>query len=360
LPYNQNSGFNWKDLTPKYDPTIMALADASKDQWGDPEVNRGNLIPFGIPQFDAALYGMDITYGELNLIIGPEKQRKTTMALNIIVNYMMSEYPKEKPMTLIDTLESGMKPEKYKDSLLSIVATKYLMKMGHSPKGACQACGSDPCKHIGINPDFLRYRTRTKLQVEAIDYALETIRTWPIVLYGPSLVQGDTRSLRKAIQDPDIARWPILIKELGVKVIVLDHVQQYHIEGVAHATDYEKQIQGIAAVGDVVSQWNVVCLMLSQISLTSIREQRSGAGKLTASGGSKAHQEANVIFSVGYNTGEYVMKMAIEEARDATGSFAVWQPIEIVSGAFYGFPQTRLSGVEDAPRKKEPRQQSFA
>ena len=352
--------FSWKDLTPDYDPTIQALADASEDQWGDPEVNRGNLVPFGIPQFDSALYGMDITYGELNLIIGPEKQRKTTMALNILVNYMMSEYPKEKPMTLIDTLESGMRPEKYKDALLSIVATKYLIKKGHEPKGACRQCGSDICKHMGINPDFLRFRTRTSLQKESIDYAIDTIRTWPVVIYGPSLVQGNTRSLLKSIQDPNIARWPILIQELGVKIIFLDHVQQYHIEGVAHATDYEKQIQGIAAVGDVVSQWNVVCNMLSQISLTSIREQRSGAGKLTASGGSKAHQEANVIFSVAYKSGEHVMKMAIEESRDSTGSFAVWQPLEIVSGAFYGMPQTKLTGVApDGPAKKETKQSAF-
>lgn len=330
----------YKDLTPEYDPTIQSLVDNSEDQWGDPEVNRGNLVPYGIPQFDLALYGMDITYGELDLIIGPEKQRKTTMALNIIANYMMSEFPKEKPMTVIDTLESGMKPEKYKDALLSIVATRYMIKHGHSPTGNCRACGSEYCKEIGISPDFLRYNTRTTTQKVAIDYALETVREWPMLIYGANLKQGDTRNLQKAMQTP-LSRWPILIQELDVKIMVTDHVQQYHLSGGGANSDYEKQIQAVAAVGDVVSQWNIVCLMLSQISLTSIREARNQSGKLIASGGSKAHQEANVIFSVAYKSGEGMMKMAIEEARNAS-SFAVWQTLEDVSGSFYGAAKTNF------------------
>lgn len=338
----------YRDLTPEYDPNIQSLVDNSEDQWGDPEVNRGNLVPYGIPQFDIALYGMDITYGELDLIIGPEKQRKTTMALNIIANYMSSEFPKEKPLTVIDTLESGMKPEKYKDSLLSIVATRWLMKRGHTPAGNCRACGAEKCREIGISPDFLRYNSRTTNQKLAIDYALETVRTWPIMIYGANLKQGDTRNLQKAMQTPE-SRWPVIIQETGAKIFVTDHVQQYQLLGMGNASDYEKQIQAVAAVGDVVSQWNIVCLMLSQISLTSIRDARNQSGKLLASGGSKAHQEANVIFSVAYKSGEGVLKMAIEEARNAS-SFAVWQTIEDVSGSFYGSATTSY-GKEEQPKE---------
>lgn len=338
----------YRDLTPEYDPNIRTLVDNSEDQWGDPEINRGNLVPYGISQFDQSLYGMDITYGELDLIIGPEKQRKTTMALNIIANYMTSDYPKEKPLTVIDTLESGMKPEKYKDSLISIVAARYMMTRGHNPRGACRSCGTEVCRELIVSPDFLRYNTRTAVQKAAIDHALQTIREWPILIYGASLIQGDTRNLQKAMQTPT-SRWPIIIKETGAKIFVTDHVQQYQlVQGVA--SDYEKQIQAVAAVGDVVSQHNIVCLMLSQISLTSIRDARNQSGKLIASGGSKAHQEANVIFSVAYKSGEGLMKMAIEEARNAS-SFAVWQTIEDVSGSFYGEAKTSIDPT-DQPQKE--------
>lgn len=345
----------YRDFTPEYDPNIQSLVDLSAEQWGDPEINRGNLVPYGIAQFDQALYGMDITYGELDLIIGPEKQRKTTMALNIIANYMSSPFPVEKPLTVIDTLESGMKPEKYKDALISIVATRWLMGKGHSPRNNCRACGSEQCREIGISPDFLRYNTRTAVQKASIDYALETVREWPIMIYGANLKQGDTRNLNKAMQTIE-SRWPIIIQELGAKIFVTDHVQQYQlVQGVA--SDYEKQIQAVAAVGDVVSQWNIVCLMLSQISLTSIRDARNQSGKLIASGGSKAHQEANVIFSVAYKSGEGIMKMAIEEARNAS-SFAVWQTIEDVSGSFYGESKTSIDPA-DQPLKEGQQQLTF-
>ena len=326
--------FTYKDLTPHYDPSIQSLVDNSDDQWGNPLVNRENLVPFGIKPFDRALYGMDTTNGELNLIIGPQKQRKTTMAINILVNYMTADKPKVKPFTVIDTLESGMRPEKYKDTLLSVVATRLLIEEGHAPKGACRLCGGRDCEEMGINPDFLRYNTRSTTQKEAIDHARSIVRQWPMLIYGASLNQGDTRNLENALQQ-NKSRWQRLIEEAGAEIFILDHVQQYHIKGVTHASDYEKQIQAIAAVGDVVSQYNIVCLMLSQISMTSQREKRSGAGNLTASGGTKAHQEANVIFSASYQDGAGYMKMTIEESRDS-GNFSVYQDLEDVSGAFYG------------------------
>ncbi len=223
------------------------------------------------------------------------------------------------------------------------------MQQGHSPQGMCRKCGTDLCKEMGISPDFLRYNTRTPQQKVAIEYALATIREWPIFIYGANLKQGDTRNLKKAMQLDTKSRWQVLIEEIGAKIFVTDHVQQYQLHGVVAPSDYEKQIQAVAAVGDVVSQWNIVCLMLSQISLTSIREARNQAGKLTASGGSKAHQEANVIFSVAYKSGEGILKMAIEEARNAS-SFAVWQTIEDVSGSFYG-AATSDFGKEKQPEK---------
>ena len=153
---------SYRDLTPNYDPNIVTLVDTSETQWGDPEVNRENLIPYGIPQIDKALYGMDTTNGELNLIIAPEKQRKTTMVLNIVVNFMTHRLPEIKPLTVIDTLESGMRPETIKDTFLSMVASRWLIRKGHNPAGVCRACGEGKaCKELKISPKFLRYNKRS-------------------------------------------------------------------------------------------------------------------------------------------------------------------------------------------------------
>jgi hypothetical protein len=225
-----------------------------------------------------------------------------------------------------------MNPKRYRDSLISIMATRYLFQNGHRAHQNCAACHSPKCRHMGISPEFLRYNTRTTLQETAITYAKDTLASWPLYIYGANPIQGNTRSLKNAV-GTEGSRWDWLIQEQGAKIFIVDHVQQYAFEG--FVSDYEKQIRAVSALGSLVAQWQIVVLLLSQVSLTSLREARSGDGNLNAAGGKKAQEEANVVISTSYAAGTGKMKIAIEESRKSS-TFAVWQPLEDVSGSFYG------------------------
>ena len=320
----------------EYDPRIQSLLAQCDDDWGDPTKNRENLIPYGILPIDKALYGID-PFGEIIVIQGEEKNRKTTFLANVVCNIMTREQLKVKPVINIDSLESGMRPQKYRDTLISIMATRYLISQSHQPRTFCHACGTEVCRHIGISPKFLRYMTRTEEQKEAIEWAKAEMDKWPLLIHGASLKQGNTRSLQgatKGSKDKQ-ARWLRLVEVFGMQILVVDHVQQYAFSD--EPTDYEKQIRAVSALADFSTQHGNVVMALSQVSLTSVREIKNngGQGKLVAAGGAKAAQEANTVFSTSYKPDSGVMKIKIEESRDA-GSFPVWQRVEDVSGCFYG------------------------
>jgi hypothetical protein len=316
-----------------YDPRIQILLDKNTEHWGNPIQNRERLIPYGIAPIDKALYGID-PYGEVIVIQGEEKNRKTTLLFNIIANYMTWAKLKEKPVTNIDELESGMRPEKVKDIFISIIASRYLMENGHRAHEKCPVCEEEECRELILSPKFLRYNTRSKHQLLAIDHAVEELYTWPLLIHGASLKKGDTRNLARAIKGTKTqkARWVELVDEFGMRINATDHVQQYAWSD--EPTDYEKQIRAVGAIGDFTSQYEVTNIIISQVSLWSAKEVRAGGdAKLVAAGGAKSAQEANTVFSMSYKYG--VTKIKIEESRDA-GSFAVWQRIEDVSGTFYG------------------------
>ena len=321
-----------------YDPTIQALLAQCDTDWGDPMKNRETLIPYGIKPIDMALYGIDGS-GELIIVQGEEKNRKTTFLINVIINFMTWPKLKQKPVTNIDTLESGMRPGKYRDTIISNLATRFLMEQGHRAHTRCPACDDTTCRELGIHPKFLKYNTRTRAQQEAIGYAKAVMDTWPLLIHGASIKQGNTRNLHEAavgIKNQQ-ARWHRLIEEYGLQILVIDHGQQYAFAD--EPTDYEKQIRAVSAAGDFVSQYGVACFFLSQVSLTSVREVKQSGGKLIAAGGTKATQEGNTVFSVKYKSGSGVAKLQIEESRDA-GTFSVWQRLEDASGAFYGEAST--------------------
>jgi hypothetical protein len=317
-----------------YDPTIQALLAQCEDDWGNPVLNKSRLIPYGILPLDMGLYGID-PEGELVIIQGEEKNRKTTLVTNVIANYMTAHSLKEKPVTNIDTLETGMKPNKYRDTFISIMASRHLINAGgHRPNSYCPACGGE-CTQLQISPKFLRYNSRSTEQQRAIEYAMDLMEGWPLLIHGAAFGQGNTRSLSEAAigSKKMKARWQKLVDEYGMKILVIDHVQQYMFSD--DPSDYEKQIRAVGAIGDFVAQNNVACLMLSQVSLWSARDAKQNGGMLVAAGGKKAAQEANTVLSTRYKSGSGVMRIKIEESRHA-GSYSVWQRLEDVSGTFYG------------------------
>jgi hypothetical protein len=322
-----------------YNPELQSighLISLCEADWGDPIANRSMLLPTGLAPLDKAVYGLDTINGEVVLIQGPEKQRKSTLVANILINYMLSPKPAEKPLTVIDTLESGMQPKRYRDLLISMVATQLLFDIGHVHGSFCPQCNAPACKEMGINPEFLRYNSRTATQSEMVKEAMNIISRFALHIYGASNEEGSTRSLAKSVVGTkDLSsRWNYLIDEYGAKVFVTDHIQQYSFE---HETvsDYEKQIRTISAVSDIVAAKQVVCLELSQVSLTSQREAVSGTGKYTATGGRKAAAESTSIISVNYESGASDMCITLEDSRKSA-PFSMYTNLEPSSGRFFG------------------------
>jgi len=326
------------DLFPNYDPTIQGHLTKAKERWANRDRNLETLIRYGkgFEFLDERLFGMRSDTGELILIIGEEKNRKTTMFINILINIMTDENLEAKPYTIIDSLESGMPPERYTDQLVSNLASRYLMETGHKPvsAGVCPVC-SGSCKELRISPEFLAFFNRSQEQVKAIERAYETIMFWPLDIWGAGLDEGDTRNLGVAFGDMDSeSRWVSAIRDKGAKIIAVDHAQQYRFERI-DTTDYEKLIRVVSASGSVVASFKVIFFLLSQISLKSLQEARGG-GKIRSSGGKKPHEEANVILSSKYPPDSGYIQYVIEGARRSGGVGIPKQvSIDDISGAIY-------------------------
>lgn len=309
----------------KYNPEIEALLKTAYDDWGKPEENRENLIPYGIRAIDAALYGIDIVNGELIVFLGSEKTRKTTTVANIIVNIMTASIPVNKPLVIIESLESGMPPKRYRDVLLSIMASKILMSNGHKHHAVCPTCKANECRALNISPEFLKYKEKTQEQVNAIDLAIKTMSRWPILIFGPKPIEGDTRNF-----DASLRR----LEQLTINrksIVVSDHIQQYAVTG----DDYNKQMAVISGFSNYVARTSNVAIVISQASLSSVKEARQGIGEINAAGGKKAHAEANVVFSCDYVSGSGKMSIDLIDSRRSE-TFSVTQTLEDTSGCFYG------------------------
>lgn len=312
-----------------YDGSIQSLLSTCEQDWGDPLKNRAGLVPYGDEYLDKALYGIDVVMGEVLLVIGQEKMRKTSWFRNIIANYMLAEQLKTKPVTMIDMLESGDPPKKVRDWFICNIASRLLLQIGHKPRAACPICKESRCKQLTLKPKYLRYNTLTPEQIAVRDAARQVLNTWPLYIFGPSLKQGDTRNIEASEK-----RWRSLIKDKGAKILGVDHVQQYSF-GNAFTSDYEKQVRSIALISDVVAQENVAFFVLSQVSLTSVRDARQGSGRIMAAGGQKGTQEANTEFTLKYENGSGIIFVEVTAAREA-GNLRLSIPIDDVSGAFCG------------------------
>jgi hypothetical protein len=305
----------------EYDPTISSLLDLAQVRWENREENRDLLVRWGIPFLDKRLFGINTVDGELILIIGEEKQRKTTLVINTIVNIMTAEKPEVKPHTVIDTLESGMPPGRYTDQLVSNLASRYLMEIDHIPAsmGKCQVCG-DFCKELRLSPEHLNYLPLSSQQRVAVTKAVAHMKEWPVDIWGAGMNQGDTRNLKNTVGDLDQeSRWIWSAENKGSKIFVIDHVQQYRFDDIVNS-DYEKLIRAVNSIGSFVAAYKTAVFLVSQISMWSMREAKAG-GKAKASGGKKPHEEANVIIKSSYEDNSGQLGVSLEDSRKSGSGF---------------------------------------
>jgi hypothetical protein len=351
-------------VTDLYEPRIDKLLEKKEGDWGDPRRNQMSLVSYGIEPLDKALYGINVSDGELILISGQQKRRKTTFFLNILVNMFTKSPAKDGFSVCVDVLESGMTVERYRDQLLAIVASKFLLRAGHIPVN-CPKC-TGKCKEMRLNPEFFRYHDRTKEQRAAIEAADQLMSTWPLFIFGSSYKTGNTRDINESIIGKNVpedswhvrygtekklapakelrnmSRWQFLKRYVGTNIYGTDHLQQYRFGG-RDVTDYEKQVAVIPIMSDWVVDDSIdgkrnVVFLISQVSVTSTREARQNMGRPMAAGGNKAGAEANVSFSTQYNLDEKgYMWIVIEESRRAQ-TLSVKTGLEDISGCFWGDP----------------------
>ncbi len=354
-------------------PLIGDILDTIADVCGDPEQNMGRVVPYGIAPVDERMVGNNIDGGELIVIQGAPGSRKTTLAANFVANACISRRLPPNYLICIDTLESGMTIERYSLVLLSIVATKYLVYWTWVEQGQpdllslfSQGLPNNPIDQLittiatevngqaieecVIRPEFFRYYKASPMQHAAIEAAKKTMAGWPLAICGfsehPDPVVRHKRTVDTTNLESSFTRWNSLYEKFGMRWLVIDHVQQYAIEG----QDYDIQRSVTLKVGEWMRNTRGIVYLLSQIGVGSQKDARDNKGvKTHASGGQKLESESTLTWEVRYDeTVPYYIKLRrpIKSRKGIHPDIAI--PIEPNSGAFIGrATEYRKIGLND-------------
>lgn len=324
-----------------YNPSLSNFINNAQNRWGNPEDNTAGLIRYWIgDEFDGAVYGLRMNSGEVNAIQAPKKQRKSTLIANLALNFAR-QLPAGQAIA-IDTLESGMTPEVYADTFVSIMGTKIIVgsKWGTDRAKWPSAKEIVEDKEIGpqlrLNPDFFMFSKRiTELQHKAIEGAKLTLARLPISIFGASPLTGGTRNMEDAIK-----RWDALYKgeypeAEGVehRIFVVDNLQQY--KEFAGNSYHGLEVITNAFSTFIVNHPGSVGFLVSQVSLTSVRLSQSLETEMEARGGSRLAEECNYVFQTQYDKDKAPLHMIISTPYSRrTPPPTMKQELEPYSGAF--------------------------
>lgn len=341
----------WKQC----DPHVFAIEDGLLAQ---PNVEKlqGNLLPYGIFQIDVATKtGIDIRNGELIAIQGPEKNRKTTLALNLVWCWCKWERHRavlDGGAVMVETLESSMTRQKYKQSLVVMEATDFILQESYGwdkngvmklpllgdPKDKIadmRQIREDIGQELRLSVGYATAALRTSLQQKAIEYAVEEVNKWPLLIYGAAASEGATRAIKINGNVVDFRnelpyeRWKFAIEQLGARLIVIDHIQGYAGPG---GLAYQMLDEIVDRVATIVAEEKVVVVAVSQISLGSMREPALG---YYARGGKRLAEEANIVFGTRYTGREDRMIIDTAASRGEPPP-TIMQPMDMYSGKFIG------------------------
>lgn len=337
---------------PLYDPRLSALLATVKDEWGSEaqrKVNRENMISYGVPHIDKALFGIQFGSGELLAVQGAKKMRKTTFMANVILHAASQLRAKGKPWWIaIDTLESGLSPKEYRNMLIAIVATWKMVatkygddRLRWPAEGKIRRAfggGSEesPNGQLVIAKRWLQHARFTKEQLSAIDAALASMDSLPIMIFGPSPREGNARLI-----EDTVLRWERLYhgdfptaKGCPVRMFVSDNIPQYRVKG----SDYDIQRTIVDAVSlFITSHPHTVGFVAAQMGVGSLTREIQGIGQAYARGGLRLSEEVNTIFRTKYDEDKtpYFMTIQTDDSRDARIPRLI-QEINDSSGAFLG------------------------
>jgi hypothetical protein len=301
-----------------YDPRISALLRQTEQDWGNPFENRENIITYQTaPQFDAALYGVDLIDGELITIQAPKKQRKSTLLANWILHFIIQLRERDL-WVCIDTLESGMTPKAYRDVIIAMLATRMMIghvldtnKRNEWPEVESIMNHQMLENELRISRKFLRFGERTEFQKTHIDNAITYLATTNLSIFGGTKDSGETRSLESTMD-----RWDKLYKgeheehEGRHIIFTADNVQQYREYAGNSYSGLELITNRFSEF--VVSHPGAVVFAVSQVSLGSQRRANDTGEEMDARGGARLAEESTTVFQPFYDKDKDPYHMIIQ------------------------------------------------
>lgn len=304
--------------------TMKDLVDGADEEWGDREENLGRLVPFGFRIVDQSLLGIPIDTGGMIQIHGSAGSRKTTLALNLIVNQCLSGRLPQGYHIAYDILESGVTIENIRDILLSILATKYLVYWHWNESAETDLVrllrqgltleipiadaidgvrDQNGARETVIRPKFFFYGLRSERQTEAIKMAMAIARNWPLLIFGLSGHKDSAIARKRTTPTWDLEesrkRWAWLTDKMNMRQLWIDHMNEYQFSD--EPTDFVVQKR---VVPTVVS-WQKTCLglsfVLAQVGVTAERSARMGGTDPYSMGGKVAEAESILTWHVEYD-----------------------------------------------------------
>lgn len=318
-------------------PSAYALVERTEIDWGDPTRNLDQLLKYNLcPEFDSAVYGLDMEMGEYIILQGEEKNRKTTFLLNLVYEFGKQLKQKGK-WACIDVLESGMTPSAYRDGLITIVATKYMISKYFGgdryrwPNPDEIVTHEEIKKELILTRKFLRYGRRTPFQVEAIEFAKKVVGSLPLTIFGAAKKEGMARRYKLNME-----RWQLLyegkfpnLEGCEHFLFITDNVQQF--------TGFDSNSYGnlgdtVGGHGDFAAENRVVVWDVHQVSKSS-----KESGELMARGGKRGNEECNYAYETSYREDENPFWITLKTPRSReTPPPTLRIPIEPNSGAILG------------------------
>lgn len=339
------------------------VAQSSK-KWGE---ERTEGVPFGLLPTDNVSGGLDIEAGGLYSIQGNEGSRKTSLALNILINQCLSGKLPEKYAIEWDSLESGMTIQRVAHVIISILANRYMTLWFHTKmfdetdyhklmaafsvqngeRAILEVTKTENDRTFQenvIKPERLVRGRYTPFQRKAIEVAWGVANTFPVILSGVSEDRRHLAERESRLYVPSVAttnleesaeRWERHALEFDVRELWCDHIGKYDLPG----SDYDVMKAFIrASTRWLAKESGRTVWALCQVGTAQRQAYRSSEYELpSARGGALVAEESMLAYHLKYNWRITPYWVRVNMAKSRIGVHDdMYVPIERESGAMFG------------------------
>lgn len=303
--------------------SMQALVDCANDDWGNVELNAAKAMRTGISIIDEITKGIRPT---LVGIIGRSGSRKSSIAANMaLYNGTSSTIDSEERIhQVILTAESGMSPKRYRDMLLAMLATKYLMYWASQR-------GEDFDSSFSISADTFYYQNLTEEQQKAVAIAKRRLSQAPITILG----SGDMGAVDA------IENYPKIFAEITSRypncAVTVDHLHSIFTGNVGASqggvySDYEVLNVIVPVLAQQVKIYKIPVIAIGQVSTSSARLKQE-----EARGGSRFREECGLYLRSRYEKfPTHKVNLYLDKSRYSPDGLTFSIPIDPASGLVIG------------------------